>query len=154
MRRFSFILVLLLALLVTAGCGQYGKRYVADDGTGAKSGDEKTRFSDENFEDTKVRTADGCTKLTDFTGKSTGQIDISYKGISDEQVDELLATVKLNPTDIVVQPRKSNPKDGVFYTVSGKQIHCKQPSKAALQYLFDNVREDDVDLGGDSAPKS
>jgi hypothetical protein len=34
----------------------------------------------------------------------------------------------------------------VYYTVWTHQIYCKQPSKAALQYMIDNYRDQGPEL--------
>lgn len=199
MRRISFILLLVLALLVAAGCGEYGKRYVADDDGSSITGEEP-RITEADFEDPKVRAADGCGELEEFKSEGRGHttdinekvdyknnpphsgnhyqvasewglydkqqpdvqtthnlehghIIISHKGLKDAQVEELLKTARINPFHLLVQPRPANPKDGVFYTAWTKQIFCKQPSEAALQFLIDNWRDQGPELFTDDPSK-
>lgn len=199
MRRITFLLVLILALIVATGCGQYGKRYVSDTDDTAVTGEEP-RITEDDFEDEKVRTADGCGELEEFKSEGRGHttdlnekveyqhnpphsgshyqlasewglydeqqpdvqtvhnlehghIVISHKGLKEPQVKELLDTARINPFHLLVQPRKDNPKNGVYYTVWTKQIHCKQPSEAALQFLIDNWRDQGPELFTDDPSK-
>lgn len=75
-----------------------------------------------------------------------GHIVISYKGLSGKQVATLLDQVKINPFHLLVEPRKANPKKGVYYTAWTKQIHCDTPSAAALQYMIEQWRDQGPEL--------
>lgn len=193
MRRLTFVLIILCSLLVAAGCGKYGERYNAS-GDEAPVNGEEPRITDADFDDDKVRLADGCTKLVskksegrshttsldekvdygnnpplsgnhyqapgdwglyakqDLQDEQTthnlehGHLVITYKGLSQEQTDELFDQARVNPFHLLVMPRKQNPKTGVYYTAWTKMIHCKQPSKAALQYMIDNWRDQGPEL--------
>jgi kynureninase len=43
-------------------------------------------------------------------------------------------------------PRKKNPKDGVYLTAWTAQMYCKKPSKAALQHMIDEWRDQGPEL--------
>jgi hypothetical protein len=193
MRRLTFLLVIVVSLLLAAGCGKFGERYKASSNDTGVNGKER-KITQADFEDDKVRLADGCDKL--FTEKSEGRshtssvdekvdykhnpplsgnhyqvpgdwglyptqslkdvetthnlehghIVITFKGLTDSQRDELYDNARENPFHLLVMPRKQNPKDGVYYTVWTHQIYCKQPSKAALQYMIDNYRDQGPEL--------
>lgn len=65
MRRFATLAaVLVLASLVAAGCGEYGKRYEGD-GSAQVAATEETPITDEKFDD-EVRKRDGCTEVEEF----------------------------------------------------------------------------------------
>lgn len=74
MRRISLLAILLLAILVASGCGQYGKRYTGKgDNTKAASGKEE-QVTDEKF-DAAARKKDGCTELEEFESEGSTHID-------------------------------------------------------------------------------
>jgi hypothetical protein len=75
-----------------------------------------------------------------------GHIVITYKGLTDKQHDELYEQAKINPFHILVEPRSKNPKNGVYYTAWTAQLYCKEPSKAALQYMIDEWRDQGPEL--------
>jgi predicted small lipoprotein YifL len=58
------MLLLVLAMLVAAGCGQYGQRYTEDQERVTASDVEKP-ITDERFTD-EVRERDGCTEVEEF----------------------------------------------------------------------------------------
>lgn len=192
MRRIPVLLLLVLASLVAAGCGQYGKRYTgSEEAAGRQSGEER-RVTDEKF-DAAARKEDGCTEVEEFESEGSshtsdpdekvdyqhspphsgdhyqvpaewglydeqqadvatvhnlehGHLVISHKGLSEKEERELYEHAKRNPFHLLVQPRKSNPKDGVYYTAWTAQVHCKQPSAAALQHMIDNWRDQGPEL--------
>ncbi|MCB0877742.1 MAG: DUF3105 domain-containing protein [Thermoleophilia bacterium] len=75
-----------------------------------------------------------------------GHILITYKGLTDKQRNTLLDQVRVNPFHLIVEPRKENPKDGVYYTAWTAQIFCERPSEVALQYMIDNWRDQGPEL--------
>ncbi|MCW2923125.1 MAG: hypothetical protein JWM98_529 [Thermoleophilia bacterium] len=75
-----------------------------------------------------------------------GHIVISYKGLSDKEVDKLRSQVKKNDYHLVLQPRKPDPKNGVYYMAWTTQLYCKKPSAAGLQYMIDNYRDQGPEL--------
>ncbi len=75
-----------------------------------------------------------------------GHIVITYKGLSDKERDELYDQARINRYHLLVEPREKNPKDGVYYSVWTAQIYCERPSKAALQYMIDNWRDQGPEL--------
>jgi hypothetical protein len=75
-----------------------------------------------------------------------GHIVMTYKGLSEKDRDELYADARINRFHLLVEPREKNPKDGVYYTVWTAQIYCEHPSKAALQYMIDNWRDQGPEL--------
>lgn len=75
MRRILFILVILTATLIAAGCGEFGQRYEGDDNAEAATGEE-TRITDERFDD-ETRKRDGCTEVEEFDSEgSTHTTDV------------------------------------------------------------------------------
>lgn len=83
-----------------------------------------------------------------------GHIVISHKGLDEKQVDTLLEQARKNPYHLLVQPRKKNPKDGVYYTSWINQMYCKVPSAAALQFMIENHRDQGPELFTDDAARS
>lgn len=83
-----------------------------------------------------------------------GHIVISHKGLSDEEERELLEHVRTNPFHLLLQPRKANPKDGVYYTAWTAQIYCEKPSAAALQLMIDEWRDQGPELFTDDPSRS
>ncbi|MCW2926567.1 MAG: hypothetical protein JWM86_535 [Thermoleophilia bacterium] len=75
-----------------------------------------------------------------------GHIVITHKGLSDDAVDTLKGQWNKNDYHLLVEPRKKNPKDGVFYSAWTAQLFCKKPSAAALQYMIDNFRDQGPEL--------
>lgn len=75
-----------------------------------------------------------------------GHIVISYKGLSKQDEDALYEMAEINPFHLIVMPRKENPKKGVYYTVWTADMYCKSPSKAALQYMIDEWRDQGPEL--------
>jgi len=191
MRRLAPLLLLLLATLVAAGCGEYGQRYEGDSEKVSASGSE-TRVTDEKFDDA-ARKRDGCTDIEEFESEGNthttdpaetvkyehnpphsgdhyqvpedwglydeqqpdvatvhnlehGHILITHRGLTDKQEQTLLDHARINSYHLVVMPRKQNPKKGIYYTVWTAQIYCKEPSKAALQYMIDNWRDQGPEL--------
>src|SRR5687768_14685471 len=70
MRRIPVLSMLLLALLLAAGCGEYGKRYEGGKkGAGAIAGEE-AKVSDEAFDDA-ARKKDGCTEIEEFESEGS-----------------------------------------------------------------------------------
>ena len=80
-----------------------------------------------------------------------GHIVISHKGLSAKQQDKLLAQARKNPFHLLVQPRKKNPKNGVYYMAWTVQLYCKQPSAAALQHMIEEWRDQGPELFTDDA---
>lgn len=74
-----------------------------------------------------------------------GHIVMQYKGLSDAERDKLYDSAK-GQFHVLVEPRKENPKDGVYYSAWTAQIHCDRPSNAALQYMIDNWRDQGPEL--------
>lgn len=78
MRRITLLLTLLLATLLAAGCGEFGKRYSGEGSdTKAASGTEKP-ITDEPFDDAEKKRA-GCTDLEEFESEGSTHIDASEK---------------------------------------------------------------------------
>jgi hypothetical protein len=75
-----------------------------------------------------------------------GHIVIVYKGIKKKEYDELIKHVKKDAYHIVVMPRKTNPKDGVYYLAWGAEIYCKSPSAPALQQILTEYRDQGPEL--------
>lgn len=75
-----------------------------------------------------------------------GQVVISYKGLSDKQQKKLDRQVRINPFHLLLEPRKDNPKKGVYYTAWTAQLYCRKPSAAALQYMIDEWRDNGPEL--------
>ena len=75
-----------------------------------------------------------------------GHIVISHKGLSKKDEDALYDMADINNYHLVVMPRKKNPKDGIFYTAWTAEMYCKKPSKAALQYMIDEWRDQGPEL--------
>lgn len=189
-------MLLVLATLVAAGCGQYGKRYTGE-GTERRDTGEERRITDEKF-DEAARKKDGCTEVKEFESEGSshtsdadekveyehnpphsgdhysvtvewglydeeqpdvqtvhnlehGHLVISHKGLSKEQEQELYDQARINDFHLVVQPRKANPKDGVYYTAWTAQLYCEKPSAAALQHMIDNWRDQGPELLTDDA---
>lgn len=82
-----------------------------------------------------------------------GHIAITYKGLTDDQREELLEHVEKNRFHLLVHPRDDNPKKGVYYTAWTAQLYCRQPSAAALQYMIENWRDKGPELLTDDPAK-
>ncbi len=80
-----------------------------------------------------------------------GHIVISHKGLSNEQEETLLDHARINPFHLLVMPREQNPKDGVYYTAWAAQMFCERPSKAGLQFMVDEWRDQGPELFTDDA---
>lgn len=81
MRRISLLVMLLvLATLVAAGCGQYGKQYTGEGGEQRASGEER-QITDEKF-DAAARKKDGCTEVEEFESEGS-----THTSDPDEKVD-------------------------------------------------------------------
>lgn len=75
-----------------------------------------------------------------------GHIVIDYKGLSGKDLSKLLAHANKNPFHLLLQPRASDPKNGVYYTAWTTQLYCAKPSAAALQYMIDTYRDQGPEL--------
>jgi len=71
------ILLFVLAALVAAGCGEYGKRYSGSEEK-QKVASEDTPITDEAF-DEAVRKRDGCTELEEFDSEGSTHVESSEK---------------------------------------------------------------------------
>lgn len=80
-----------------------------------------------------------------------GHIVISHKGLSKADEDKLYDHARINDYHLLVQPRKDNPKNGVYYTAWTAQVYCEKPSAAALQEMVENWRDQGPELFTDDA---
>jgi hypothetical protein len=83
-----------------------------------------------------------------------GHIVQLYKGLSSSEKQDLLDYTAINPYHLLVIPRKTNPKDGVYYMAWTHEIYCKTPNKAALQYAVTEWRDQGPELFTTDASKS
>jgi hypothetical protein len=83
-----------------------------------------------------------------------GHIVMLYRGLTSKQRNQLLDDARINPYHLLVIPRKKNPKPGVYYMAWAHQIYCERPSKAALQYMITNYRDQGPELFTTDAAKS
>lgn len=67
-----------------------------------------------------------------------GHLVIVYDGLTKKEKKTVLAQRKKAPYHVLVTPRPSNPKKGVYYLGWRLRIYCKHPSAQAMQYAIDN----------------
>jgi hypothetical protein len=81
MRRISLISLVLFALLLAAGCGEYGQRYEGESSDVSATGDEEPKITNEEFTEA-VRKRDGCTDVKEFESEGS-----THTQSQDEDVD-------------------------------------------------------------------
>lgn len=186
------LVTLLLAAMIAAGCGQFGKAAQGSDGggtTGATGPQGAGSVTDKPFDEAEIKRA-GCTEIETPENKGREHVDgdveyetnpptsgshnpvpldwgvydedqptekfvhnlehghivIAYKGLSEEQYDELRGHVKRDKFHLVLLPRKANPKDGVYYLAWDARLYCEQPSAPALQKMITDYRDQGPEL--------
>ena len=75
MRRIALLALLVLATLVAAGCGQFGKQYTGESSATDAAGEEK-RITDAEFDEAARKEA-GCTEVKEFESEGSTHIDKS-----------------------------------------------------------------------------